>query len=220
MYPSQDEAAVMAGLVGARTQSVAIPAYRYLDGNLAAAENRVRNAPRREGMARLLFVGGFAHQPNVDGIIWFCREIAPILRASGFSFQLDVVGSNANEGIMALGADDINVIGFVSDETLQALYEDADLVIAPLRFGAGVKGKVVEAMAYGVPVVTTDVGAQGIDPSGEILFLGNEPAAFARMVQAAAQRPAATDRALAAIAFVKEHYSQQAMSRTFESIFG
>ncbi|PTQ09115.1 hypothetical protein CLG96_14765 [Sphingomonas oleivorans] len=218
LYPSEEEARTIAGLVSPSVRTEAIPAYRFAEAHLETAEIRIRNRGAPSGPLKLLFVGGFKHQPNVDGIVWFCDNVAPLLRADAIAFELKVVGSNPNETVMALAQPDIDVVGFVSDETLDALYREADIVIAPLRYGAGVKGKVVEAMARGVPVVTTDVGAQGIDPEGEFLFVGNAPADFSRNIERASHVEAAEQRTTKAIDFVRNHYSQNAMKRMFHSV--
>lgn len=218
IYPSQDEASVMSALVSSGVRVEAIPAYCYDEVHLQAAEVRIANRAAPSTRLKLLFVGGFRHQPNIDGIVWFCETVVPLLRAANIGFDLKVVGSNANETIMALATNDIDVLGFVSDETLEALYRETDIVIAPLRYGAGVKGKVVEAVAHGVPVVTTDIGAQGIDAEGAFLFIGNEPDDFVRGIRRASDVDTARDRTTKAVRFIRRYYSQDAMKRMFQSL--
>ena len=126
----------------------------------------------------ITFVGGFNHKPNVDGILWFVNEVFPGLREILPSIKLNVVGSNPPSEVLELNADDINVTGFVSDEELKKYYECSRLVIAPLRFGAGVKGKIIEAIFYGTPVVTTKVGAEGIKEGEDIVSVGENEDQF------------------------------------------
>lgn len=218
LYPSEEEARTIAGLVSPGVRSEAIPAYRFEESLLDASEIRVRNRGAPPGPLKLLFVGGFRHTPNVDGIIWFCDNVVPLLRKASIAFELKVVGSNPNETIMGLAQADIDIVGFVSDETLEALYRETDIVIAPLRYGAGVKGKVIEAMARGVPIVTTDVGAQGVDPKGKFLFVGNGPADFLRNIEQASHVEVTEQRTTEAIDFVRRHYSKYAMKRIFNSV--
>lgn len=117
----------------------------------------------------LLFVGGFNHPPNVDAIIWFCQSVLPLVAKKLPEISISVVGSNATPEVLALSSKHILIKGYVSDEELARLYDETRIVIAPLRYGAGVKGKVVEALYYRNPVVTTPVGAEGINTStGEI----------------------------------------------------
>jgi GT2 family glycosyltransferase/Flp pilus assembly protein TadD len=108
----------------------------------------------------LLFVGGFNHTPNVDAMVYFCREIFPKVRRRIPDIKLWIVGSNPTEEIKALASDAITVTGWVKDTKP---YLDASRIsIAPLRYGAGMKGKVGEAMCHGLPVVTTSVGSEGM----------------------------------------------------------
>jgi len=220
LYPSEDEAHTIGALVAPDVRAEAIPAYRFDEPQLQAAQIRIDNRAVVSGPLRLLFVGGFRHQPNVDGILWFCDKVAPLLREAEIPFVLKVVGSNPNETVMALAEPDIDIVGFVSDETLDALYRESDIVVAPLRYGAGVKGKVVEAMARGAPVVTTEVGAQGIDPGGRFLFIGNEPQDFVRNITLATDPDTVHQSTSQALDFVREHYSQGAMTRMFRSFLG
>jgi glycosyltransferase involved in cell wall biosynthesis len=113
--------------------------------------------------AGLLFVGGFSHQPNLDAVLWFAKEVFPLVRQVMPDIRWHIVGREPPPEISRLAGDGIVVEGAVSDARLQYLYQTVRLVIAPLRFGAGVKGKVVEAIFQGVPVVTTTLGAEGID---------------------------------------------------------
>ena len=92
---------------------------------------------------------------------WFLDKIFPeVYRRTKAPFY--IVGSKAPEEIMQIKTEGVIVKGFVSEEELQQLYESCRIAVVPLRYGAGVKGKVVEALYYGIPVVTTSVGAEGI----------------------------------------------------------
>lgn len=135
---------------------------------------------KREG---LLFVGGFAHTPNADGVLWFVKEIYPLIRER-LNIPFYIVGSKATEEIKALEQPGNGVIvkGFVSEEELERLYAACRIVVVPLRYGAGVKGKVVEAIYNGAPVVTTSVGAEGIPQVEEVLVVEDRPERFAQAV--------------------------------------
>ena len=127
----------------------------------------------------LLFVGGFRHTPNIDAVIWFAREVFPIIRQ-----QLDVpfyiVGSHATKEILDLdGKDGVIVKGYVSDQELSELYEKCRVDVVPLRYGAGVKGKVVEALYNGIPIVTTSVGAEGIKAADKAMLIYDDAQNFA-----------------------------------------
>ncbi|MBL9136104.1 MAG: glycosyltransferase [Verrucomicrobiales bacterium] len=131
---------------------------------------------------QMLFVGGFGHPPNRDAVHWFVTEILPRIRARIPDASFRVVGAKPPPDITALnGAPGVQIVGFVPDT---GPYLDAAAVsVAPLRYGAGMKGKVTEALSAGLPVVTTSAGAQGLRAvSGEHLIVADEAASFADAV--------------------------------------
>jgi glycosyltransferase involved in cell wall biosynthesis len=109
---------------------------------------------------QLIFVGGFDHLPNVDAVIFFCNDVLPILKQVFSEMKLTVVGGNPPKEIRALENESIAVTGYVP--TITPYLQRSYISIAPLRYGAGMKGKIGEAMAHGLPVVTTSVGAEGM----------------------------------------------------------
>ncbi|HMG83868.1 MAG TPA: glycosyltransferase, partial [Ferruginibacter sp.] len=112
--------------------------------------------------SNILFIGGFNHRPNVDAVLWFCEKVFPIVKEKIPGIKFIIVGSFPPEEITNLGNDSIEVKGFVTEQELAALYRSAKLAVVPLRYGAGVKGKTVEAMYHGVPVVSTSFGIEGM----------------------------------------------------------
>ena len=138
------------------------------------------NFEEREG---LLFVGGFAHPPNADAVLWFAQDIFPLIREQ-LPVNFYIVGSKVTDEIKALEqpGNGIIVKGFVSEEELSRLYADCRIVVVPLRYGAGVKGKVIEALYNGAPVVTTSIGAEGIPDAGQVMAVKDDPAEFAMEV--------------------------------------
>ncbi len=117
--------------------------------------------PRFEQREGILFVGNYTHPPNRDAAQWLANEILPLVRAELPDVQLHLAGSHPTDEIKALAGDGVIVHGWVP--MIEELYRRVRLSAAPLRFGAGQKGKVGESLALGVPVVTTPVGAQGFD---------------------------------------------------------
>ncbi|SDP96094.1 Glycosyltransferase, GT2 family [Actinopolyspora xinjiangensis] len=113
-----------------------------------------------EGRADVLFVGGFDHPPNVDAAEWAVREIMPLVWRECPSARLHVVGSNPPPEVNGLHGPGVEVHGWVDD--LAGIYDRVRVTLAPLRFGAGVKGKVGESLAAGVPVVGTNLALEGI----------------------------------------------------------
>ncbi len=149
-------------------------------------ENLQEDFAKREGF---LFVGGFAHPPNADAVLWFAKEIYPKIRrqmeaAGQQAPEFVVVGSKVTEEIRALEqpGNGIVIKGFVTEEELDRLYGECRIVVVPLRYGAGVKGKVVEAIYNGAPIVTTAIGAEGIPHAKDVLLVEDEPDSFARAV--------------------------------------
>ena len=142
---------------------------------------------KREG---LLFVGGFAHPPNADAVLWFAREIYPLIREK-LDVPFYVVGSKVTEEIRALEqpGNGIVIKGFVSEEELAELYRTSRIVVVPLRYGAGVKGKVIEALYNGAPIVTTSIGAEGIPAADEVMLVEDIPQNFADAVVELYQNP-------------------------------
>ena len=109
----------------------------------------------------LLFVGGFRHPPNVDAVLWFVREVFPLIRARQPGINFHCIGADVPGQISALGAEAGVVIhGHVPD--LQPWLDRCRVSIAPLRYGAGVKGKINQAMAHGLPVVATSPAVEGM----------------------------------------------------------
>lgn len=172
----------------------------------------------REG---LLFVGGFAHPPNVDAVLWFAKEIFPRIRES-LNINFYIVGSKVTEEISALQKPEQGIIvkGFVSEEELAALYRRCRMVVVPLRYGAGVKGKVVEALYHGAPIVTTSVGSEGIPEAEQVLAVCDQPEAFAETVLALYQDEA---RLLAMAeqtqSYIRKHFSVDAAWSIIEHDF-
>lgn len=118
----------------------------------------------------LLFVGSFGHPPNLDGLSWFLENVFPAVIDHSPNVVLTIIGSDCPTKIHELESENIRVLGYVSESELISAYATARATVVPLRYGAGVKGKVIESMKYGVPVITTDVGAEGL-PSDPASYL-------------------------------------------------
>lgn len=132
----------------------------------------------------ILFVGGFSHSPNIDAVIWFIKDILPKITEKEISFNLIIVGSNIPEQILEYSKvyDNIIIKGRVSDEELEYLYNTCRLAIAPLRYGAGMKGKVVEALYMGIPLVTTSIGAEGLAEIENVIMISDDAESFAQSI--------------------------------------
>jgi glycosyltransferase involved in cell wall biosynthesis len=149
--------------------------------------------PGRPG--QLLFFGSFRHAPNVDALVFLLRHIFPRIRRERPGARLNIMGAAMPRWVsqLAHSAADVRVLGFQPDVRL-ALSEAA-VVIAPLRFGSGVKVKLLEAMAFGKAVVTTSMGAEGIEAEpGVDWIVADDPDKFAcetiRLLDSEAERVA------------------------------
>ena len=135
-----------------------------------------RPAPKGE---EIIFVAGFGHPPNEDAALWLVHEILPLIRLRAPGAHLSIIGSNPTPRVRALAADGIAVFADVSGTELAAAYDRARVAVVPLRCGAGVKLKVVEALSAGLPLVTTPVGAQGLPGLSTVVAVEDDAASFA-----------------------------------------
>jgi glycosyltransferase involved in cell wall biosynthesis len=121
----------------------------------------------RHARKDLIFVGGFNHNPNRDAMDWFLAHVWTPFHARMPEVVLNLVGNAIPKDY---GADipGVTVHGWVDDQTLSEHYGRCRMMIVPLRFGAGVKGKVLEAMAHGLPVVSTPIGMEGLDETAQV----------------------------------------------------
>jgi GT2 family glycosyltransferase/glycosyltransferase involved in cell wall biosynthesis len=132
----------------------------------------------REG---LWFVGGFQHPPNVDAVRWFLEAVWPRVEAALPDVRFHVVGSRMPDDLRALADARVEVHGFVED--LDRFLDGCRLSVAPLRYGAGVKGKVNMAMAHGQPVIATPMAVEGMHVvAGEDVLVAADAAAFAEAI--------------------------------------
>lgn len=145
-------------------------------------ERLVGRKPAPKDRRDILFIGGYEHTPNVDAVKWFVREVWPLVQASGFSERLIIAGSKTPDEIAALACEQIEVRGYVKD--LVPLFAACRLSIAPLRYGGGVKGKIVTSLSHGVPVVATSIAAEGMGlRHGEDVLIADDPAAMADQIK-------------------------------------
>jgi len=211
-YPSDTETAyvqryLQQNALPAAARTIPVFAFdRFADH---AAENL---AHRRD----LLFVAGFGHPPNGDAATWLVERVMPLIWQHAPDVHLYLVGSNPSTQVRALAAPQVTVTGFVTDDELARRYCQARVAVAPLRYGGGVKGKVVEAMRFGLPIVTTSVGVQGLDAARHAVAVADDPLPFAEAVVSLLRNDQRWLQASAdGLAFAREHFSVDAMRRVF-----
>lgn len=208
-YPSGEEIAEL-GKTNPALRARLVPLLTFLAPS--------RPAPTLENLAareNILFVGGFGHPPNLDAMRWFVSEVWPAVIARLPDAKLEIVGSNPPEDLLSLSAPGVRVRGFLSDADLELAYRSARVAIAPLRMGGGVKGKILEALRFDTPMVTTPIGAEGI-PGADGAMVVAETADFASALADAYASPAL----LAALvksgrSLLAKHYSDGALAEAF-----
>jgi GT2 family glycosyltransferase len=166
------------------------------------------------GRSGLIFVGGFRHKPNIEGILWFANEVLPFLRTAGFEEQIAIVGSGMdNETSTHLIGLGCRVFGYQQD--LGSLYNSSRLAVVPLRTGAGLKGKLAEALSYGLPLITTSIGVEGfpeVSPSKSPFLVRDSAEEFASAItKVIKDENLALNLSVNAIDYIKTYLSESAM---------
>ena len=168
----------------------------------------------------LVFVGGFRHPPNVDGVHWFVEAVLPLLRQDLPEVVFHCIGSDPTAQILALRQHPgVLIHGYVAD--VAPAMQGMRIAVAPLRFGAGVKGKINLSMAHGQPVVATSIAVEGMHLSdGVDVRVADEPAAFAQALLDLYRDEALWNRLSAnGLLNVTRHFSLQAAEATVRKVF-
>jgi glycosyltransferase involved in cell wall biosynthesis len=131
----------------------------------------------------IIFVGGFRHKPNLDSVLYFIHEVWPLVRKLDSSIQLIIAGSNAPKEILDLSCESskITILGFV--DQIENLIQRTRISIAPLLYGAGTKGKVIQSLSLGIPVVASTIGVEGTGlENDENVLVADTPHDIARKI--------------------------------------
>lgn len=210
LYPSQDEVdAVKAMAPEAAVRRIQPYCFEHFGTSGA-------DASARQG---ILFVAGFAHPPNEDAAVWLVESIMPLVRERHPDARLFLVGSKPTKRVRALAGDNVVVTGFVEDDVLRDFYARSRVAVVPLRFGAGIKSKVVEALQCGLPLVTTPVGAQGLPGVEEVSRVLDDPGAIASaVVQLLSDDAVWTVQSEAGVRYARQHFSRESMQDAWRSI--
>lgn len=178
--------------------------------------------PRRVGSTPVfVFLGLLSLPHNDDGLRWFLTSVWPLVQATAPDARLRVIGRSARPELVELAEGfngTVSVEGYVPD--LSAALAEATALVNPLRFGSGIKLKVMEALARGVPVVSTAIGADGIrsgDDAG--ILVADEPARFAELMHALTDEQANARASAAATAHYDTTYSRNAVFAAYDSAF-
>jgi glycosyltransferase involved in cell wall biosynthesis len=185
----------------------------YLPWVIGARAQAPESFDQRRGM---MFLGGFAHRPNADAVIWLVNEVMPRVRELGRGVKLHMYGYAIPPDVLALNAADVVIEGYV--ESLDAAFARHRISVAPLRFGAGFKGKLAESMARGVPAVATGIAVEGTGfVDGRHVLVADDAAAFARAIVRLHEDPGLWERlSSAGRSFVRSAFSEEAGRKRME----
>lgn len=167
----------------------------------------------------LMFIGSFSHPPNQDGVVHFVEQILPLIHRELPGVVFNIIGSHMPPTVKALASTSVRPIGYVADP--ETYFHDCRVFVSPLRFGAGMKGKIGHSMSFGVPVVTTTIGAEGLMLlDGENALIADTPEAFASAVVRLYTDEALWSRiAAASVAHIHRHFSETAARRRIATLF-
>jgi GT2 family glycosyltransferase/SAM-dependent methyltransferase len=173
LYPSEEEAELVREMAPNVVVRSILPFYSD-------------DYPAREAPAKgrsILFVAGFAHPPNVDAAVFLVNYVIPLVRLRVPDVTVTLAGSNPTDTVRELASESVTVTGYISNEALSELYNTHRASVVPLRFGAGVKGKVVESLSHGLPLVTTPIGVEGIPGLRDIVPVHDDPQGIAEALE-------------------------------------
>lgn len=173
LYPSQEEVDYVEQKQPQKL-ILEVPIYFYKTPEIRS----LKSFQQRDG---ILFVANFNHPPNKDGIHWFFSDVYLRILEAIPTLRIHIIGSAMPEEIQEYRSETIQISNNVSDQHLQTAYQNSRIAIAPLRFGAGVKGKVLESLYHQLPIVTTHYGAQGIPKLDQCAGVTDDSNEFANL---------------------------------------
>ena len=211
LYPSEVEVKEIHSIDSAiNVQS--IPAYLF--------DNFPQRKIDRMQCRDIMFVGGFGHTPNVDAVLWFIAKVWPSIKKELPDLKFYIVGSKPTEEIKKLVSSDVIVTGFVSDEELMGYYQNCRISVVPLRYGAGIKGKVVEALYEQIPIVTTSVGSEGLENAENYMIIEDDAEVFANeIVSLYANETKLAELSTKGLDYCKQYFSYEHARDVLKNVF-
>lgn len=183
-------------------------------------DNIPEKVPGFDERRDILFVGYFGHPPNPDAILWFVKKVFPLVQQSIPGTKLHVVGSQPTDEVLALQNDFIKVTGYVSDEELTRYYRKCKVAILPLRFGAGVKGKLLESLNHQIPTVITPVAAEGVPEIEHHSLIAESPNDFAENISLLFQDKNVWEKFSAGgKELIEKYYTEEVAGMLLEKVF-
>jgi len=171
-----------------------------------------------EARRGVMFLGGFQHTPNLDAVEYFLDTILPLVRRTLPDVDFHVIGSNKPKELAARASAHVHMHGYVED--LGPIMDRCRMSVVPLRFGAGTKGKLAMSLVYGLPAVTTSVGAEGMGfEDGKGVFIADDPEAFAARIVQLHEDPALWAQMSAdAVGYVRDNLSREAGRKVIRAV--
>jgi glycosyltransferase involved in cell wall biosynthesis len=167
----------------------------------------------------ILFIGGFQHTPNVDAVLYFVQEIFPLVKGQVKDIKFTIIGSNAPQSVLELASEDVIITGHVPD--ISDYFNTCKLSIAPLRYGAGIKGKILTSFSYGLPVVATSIAAEGMGiQDGHDVLVADSVNDFAQKIVALYNNQKLWNHiSQNSVQTMNERYSMAAVTKQFKTLF-
>lgn len=145
----------------------------YLVGNKVDIPEDNRKSKHNPESKQIVFVGKMSYEPNVVAVTFFVDKILPKLRVQNSHVSFTIVGANPDSRVIALqSVDGVSVTGFV--DSIEPYFQNAAVVVAPMLTGAGIQNKIIQAMSYGCCVVTTPIGAEGLNIMNDEIAICND----------------------------------------------
>ncbi len=148
-------------------------------------QGKTKSFSERQG---ILFIGSYNHPPNIDAVIWLCQEIMPVVWTEMPEVVLTLLGNNPTEEVKNLASEKVIIPGYIADVT--PYFTNNRIFVSPLRYGAGMKGKIGQSLEYRLPIVSTDIGIEGMNLiPGKNILIANKTARFAAQILRLYQDP-------------------------------
>ena len=166
----------------------------------------------------LVFLGGFSHPPNEDAVIYFLDDIFPLVLKKLPDLKFYVVGSNASKKLhdKCKNSKNCELVGYVDDVT--AFLNDIRLMVAPLRFGAGIKGKIIHSLCCGLPVVTTSLGSEGMGEKNPLIICDSPQDIANKIIELYNNQELWNEISQKSHSFVKQNYTPEIARKIFKQI--
>lgn len=181
--------------------------------------NVVKEEISQESRKGLLFIGNYQHTPNQDAVVYFADKVLPLITKIIPDITFTILGCDVTPEVSNLKGAHINVVGYVKDPT--PYFMSHQVFVAPLRYGAGMKGKVGQSMCLGLPVVTTSIGAEGMGlEHGKDVLIADSAEEFAdTVIRLYKDESLWHDLSVRGLEYIESNYSYDAVSRSLDTMF-